>query len=85
MGTDDVVLQNLRCREPENQRGVGFEEKWEPWRKGRTTPSLTCDFTAASVKPLGSVFKQNVGLCLELDWQLSNDGYSLGPHKAGAH
>lgn len=80
MGTDDVILQNLRCHEPGNQRGVGFEEKWEPWGKGRATPSLTCDFTAASVKPLGCVFKQSVGLCLDL----SNDGYSLGPRKAGA-
>lgn len=26
---------------------------------------------------------QSMGLCCELVWQLSSDGYSLGPHKAG--
>lgn len=30
------------------------------------------------------MFMQSVGLCHELVWQLSNDGYTLGPHKAGA-
>lgn len=78
------MLQNLRCYEAGNQRAVGFEGKWEPQGKGRATPSLTCNSTAAPDTLWLHMFMQSVGLCRELVWQLSNDGYTPGPHKAGA-
>lgn len=48
-----------------------------------TTPSRTCNFMKLQI-PLGSLSMPSVGLHCKLVWQLSSDGYSLGPHKTGA-